>query len=82
MYVFVEYMTVVVLIALIATLLFAASAVVVTVKQGIATALRMSRGTISTGGRARASRARPLRVIVIPRDEIRRMPWNPASISR
>lgn len=59
MYVFFEYMTVVVLIALIASLLFAASAVVVMAEQGIAAVLRISQRTVSTGTVARALEPRP-----------------------
>lgn len=84
MYVFFEYTTVVALIVLIASLLFAASAVVVMVEQGIAAVLRISRRIVSTGTLPRALEPRPLSVILGSREQIesRRMLWNPTSIRR
>jgi hypothetical protein len=64
MYVFFEYMMVVALIALIASVLFAASAVVVMVEQGIAAVLRISQRTVSTGTLPRALEPRPRGVIL------------------
>jgi hypothetical protein len=49
MYVFFEYVTVLALVALVATLLFAASVVFVMVGEGIGAVLRISRKTATTG---------------------------------
>jgi hypothetical protein len=54
MYIFVEYTTVVALIALTTSLLFAAMTVIVTIEQGIHTLLRTSQRAGSTGTLARA----------------------------
>jgi hypothetical protein len=64
MYIFLEYTTILALIALVATLLFAASAVVVMVEQGIAAVLRISQRTVSTGTLPRALEPRPRGVIL------------------
>jgi hypothetical protein len=54
MYLLFEYFMVLVLAALMCTLVFAASVVLVMVGEGIAAVLRMSRATASTGTLAKA----------------------------